>query len=114
MSTKIAPKPKTQTQGAPTERDIARLQKDVSDALAELDVNRRPQLSSEYIEKDISLTAGRENMIEHGLGRKYRGWKLVDITEPAYVWRVKSSSADKGKYLVLCSDVDVTVRIEVF
>lgn len=87
------------------------------------EITRRPQLSAEVMQNPvgtdaaIALTAGVENLIEHGLGKTVRGWRLVDIQGPAFVWRVTSPTTngyDSTKHLALGCSATVTVKIEVW
>lgn len=114
-------KHQAQAQG-PWAYDLLRLQSALEPMLAEL--ARRPQLGSELIEKSataqvtgVALTVGVENLVEHGLGKVVRGWQLVDIRGPAFVWRVESpasSDYDETKHLALACSANVTVMLEVY
>lgn len=106
-----------------TAYDLVQAQENVKRSLDS--ITRRPHLDSEFLEREgtatltgLALTAGRENLVEHGLGRDIRGWWVTDIRGPAWVWRVTSPSTNGGddlsRFLVLgCSD-DVTVTLVVF
>ena len=102
---------------------LSRLQDAVDRLSTELDINRRPQLSGEFIEKEdgsdldgITLTVDIVNLVCHGMGRKVRGWKIVDQDAPAYIYRVTTAGAnpDETTYLALGTTATVTVKLEVF
>jgi hypothetical protein len=61
-----------------------------------------------------TLTAGVENLLEHGLGKAVSGWRIVDINVPAFVWRVTTSTAPAARYLSLGVSATAVVSIEVF
>jgi len=105
---------------AVTPFDLEVMQQQIRTVTDEIAGERRPQLSAEFIEKNagnnqgISLTAGIENLVAHGLDRKIRGWYLADIQGPAIVWRVAASDADLSKHLPLACSASVTVRLVVW
>ena len=73
----------------------------------------KPQMDTLYYE-DVELLAGVENWLEHGLGRKVRGWRLEENDTPALVYRVTASSADLTKFLPLAASSNSCVKITVF
>ena len=104
-------------------RDIKRVVTALSENLGRVfdDIAARPQLDSRLIEKatsatltGLALVRDQENLIVHGLGRAVRGWHLVDIRGPAFVWRVADSDADLTLYLPLSCSHSVTVTLVVF
>lgn len=52
--------------------------------------------------------------IQHGLGRAYQGWHLLDIQGDARVWRDPASVSDSSKFLPLRASATVTVSLWVF
>lgn len=62
----------------------------------------------------VSLTAGYENLVEHGLGRKYRGWRLAGINAFAMVCDDASATDSPELFLPLLCTADCTVNLEVF
>lgn len=102
--------------------DVAQAQEATKKVLD--DITRHPQLGAELLinpttrlEVSVALTAGVENLVEHGLGKEVRGWRIVDIRGPALVWRI-TSPATTGyvatKHLALSCSADVTVKLEVY
>jgi hypothetical protein len=61
-----------------------------------------------------TLTAAVENLLEHGLGRAYRGWIITDQDQACHIYRYTSSTADAKKFLPLVSTATVNVGIWVF
>ena len=68
-----------------------------------------PIISGVLLE-DISLTTG-SNSVEHKLGRKLRGWWVVDKNANVTIYR---SAAKEDKILTLTASGSVTVSIWVF
>lgn len=62
----------------------------------------------------LTLTAGVENWIEHGLAATVTGWRVVDISAPAMIWRVTGTTAPAGKFLALGTTATASVKIEVW
>ena len=60
--------------------------------------------------KDVVLANG-SNVINHKLGRKPQGWRIVDINGAATIYR---SAALNNLTLTLTSNAAVTVSLEVF
>lgn len=88
---------------------IARIQAKNQEMADELDEGRRPWLSTELLE-DIDLTT-TETKVKHKLGKKPRGWWVVDSDAAATVRR--SATADKD-FLPLTASAAVTVSLLVF
>ena len=85
------------------------------------EITRRPQLATELIEKapgsattGITLIAGQENRIQHGLNRAFRGWRLTDVQADTRIWRDTATKEDPKLYLVLRTFATVTITVEVF
>jgi len=74
-----------------------------------------PFLGKEIIDgvllTNVALTTSATN-VYHGLGRKYRGWIVVDNTTPCWVYA--SVSSDPSKTLSLIATVTTTVSLWVF
>jgi hypothetical protein len=68
-----------------------------------------PSLKS-LILKDITLAIG-SNTINHLLGRKQQGWRVIDINGAAVIYR---SQPFNNLTLTLTSDAVVTVSLEIF
>jgi hypothetical protein len=62
----------------------------------------------------VSLTAGVQNVLEHGLGRDWRGWRIVDDDVGAAVFTDATATQDPKYFLVLGCDINCNVEIEVF
>lgn len=95
------------------ERVGSQLQQAIAAVLDEINVNRRPQLSSELLDP-VALTSGTTKLVQHKLGRAVRGFKVVDINAAAHVFRDSSSTADLTKYLPVQANANCTVTLEVF
>lgn len=93
------------------DRDLETLQDRIQDFLDEI----YAQPGSNTIQYDnVYLTSGAQNLFEHGLGRAYRGWRIVDTDNSAIVYRDTSATDDVTKFLVLGCTANCTVSIEVF
>lgn len=68
-----------------------------------------PSLQTQLI-KNITLSVGT-NVINHKLSRQQQGWRVVDITGAAQIYR---SAPLNATTLTLTSDAAVTIALEVF
>lgn len=64
--------------------------------------------------KNVQLTAGRENLVQHGLGRSVRGWLVCDVNAAAVINRYAASTASLSTYLPLQTSATATVSLWVF
>lgn len=98
----------------------------VQDAVGRI-LNRlaeQPHLDADLIEKTsaavavgLTLTAGQENLLVHGLGQPVRGWWIADIQTPALIWRIATPSSgnyNANTHLALGTSATATVIIVVF
>lgn len=69
--------------------------------------------NNSLILKNQSLVTGA-NVINHKLGRKLQGWKLVRIRSAANIYDNQDFNQMPQLTLYLVSDADVVVDIEVF
>jgi len=53
-------------------------------------------------------------LVEHGLGRAFQGWRVVDINANVVVYHDSSSTADITKFLPLKASGNATIKLEVF
>jgi len=53
-------------------------------------------------------------LVEHGLGRAFQGWRVVDINANVVVYRDSSSTADLTKFLPIKASDNATIKLEVF
>jgi hypothetical protein len=67
-----------------------------------------------HIVEQKTLGAAATTLVEHKLGRKVRGWYVVDSSANAKVNRDVSSTADLTKFLPLYADVETIVDLVVF
>lgn len=63
--------------------------------------------------KEIALVTGT-NVINHRLGRNLQGWKSTRVRAQASLYDLQDSNQTPGLTLVLVSDADVVVDLEVF
>lgn len=61
----------------------------------------------------IELVIG-SNLINHRLGRKLQGWIVVGINGAAQIYDQQADNRSPQLTLILVSDADVTVNLEVF
>jgi hypothetical protein len=69
--------------------------------------------NNSLILKDISLVTG-SNTINHKLGRKLQGWKIVRQRAAASLYDTQDSNQLADRTLVLVSSANVVVDLEVF
>lgn len=71
-----------------------------------------PSLKSNIL-KSVALASG-SNTINHLLGRKLQGWRLVRVRANATVYDNQDSNQNPAQTLILVASADVTCDIEVF
>ena len=64
--------------------------------------------------EDVSLTAGRENLVEHGLGRAYKSWIVAKPQSPALVYAYTATTAAAATYFAVVPTADCVVDFVVF
>lgn len=78
----------------------------------------RPVINSPIIDgillKNISLTNGVTNKIDHKLGRTLRGWKVVRQRASAIIWDTQDTNANPSTTLNLNCSAAVVVDLWVF
>lgn len=70
---------------------------------------QNPSLQTQLL-KNISLSVGT-NVINHKLSRVQQGWRIVDVTSAAHIYR---SAPLNATTLTLTSDAATTIALEVF
>lgn len=73
---------------------------------------RNPALQSQVL-NDVSLINGT-NTINHGLGRKLQGWKIVRQRAAASIYDQQDTNSMPDLTLILVSNAVVSVDLEVF
>lgn len=56
----------------------------------------------------VSAKANETVVIKHGLGRPVEGWVVVDIDQPARVWRSGENGRERLELMV---DLDCTLSV---
>lgn len=92
-------------------RVINNIQSNIEDSLAPLIL--KTQNDSAIITSQ-ELVAGQNNVINHTLGRKLVGWKLVRVRGQATVWDTQDDNPASNLTLWLHTSANVTVDLEVF
>ena len=78
-----------------------------------LPFSANPMLDGVLLE-GATLTADVENLIEHGLGRDWRGWFLTDKQTITDVVSYTSTTQSKAKFLSVVPRDTVTVGMWIF
>ena len=91
--------------------DSEQIQDNVAEAVEQL--LERPSLAINLLE-GLTLTSGSENLIEHGLDRAVRGWRIVDVNLATDIFRNTATTADPTRFLSLTTTLTASVSIEVF
>lgn len=60
------------------------------------------------------LSASNPNVVNHLLGRKLQGWKLIRVRAQATIWDTQDTNQSPQLTLNLKTSADVTVDLEVF
>jgi hypothetical protein len=66
------------------------------------------------LKQGISLLSASTTLVPHGLGHSFTGWKVVDLTADARVWRDTTSTASAALFLPLKCSTNCTVKLEVW
>jgi hypothetical protein len=66
------------------------------------------------LEGGIPLLAAGTTLVPHRLNRPVRGWRVVDTTADARVWRDTTSTEPADRFLALRCSANTTVKLEVF
>jgi hypothetical protein len=85
---------------------IQRIQDQISAALDPL--TRLPLVAGRLIES-VALKAGKDNLVEHGLGREIRIWTLCRQNADSRVW--EKTAALPSKHVNLWCSADCTVSL---
>lgn len=64
--------------------------------------------------QDIQLVSGMNPPINHRLGRKLQGWKVIMQNAQASIWDSQQTNTMPQLTLLLNSDAPVTISLEVF
>lgn len=94
----------------PRRLDFPTLQEQWAQAIDPMLTNPALQVS---VVHDVKLAAG-SNAINHRLGRKLQGWKIVRQNGPATIYDQQDANQMPELTLVLVSDAAVTVSVEVY
>jgi hypothetical protein len=95
----------------PTDTTVNRIRETLARSLES--ISKIALLNGNLLE-DVELTAGSENLVQHGLGRTVRGWWLCDLDTAAIVNRYDASDADLAVYLPLQTSATAIVSLWVF
>lgn len=98
-------------QGPVKTQDLTIIQENIARVL---DRFTSAESSDGVLLEDLALSAGVENLVEHGLGRRFRGWFIADVDAGATIWRVSASTANLSRYLPLATSTAATVALWVF
>lgn len=90
---------------------LTQLQDNISAALQPLVKN--PLLDGLLID-DITLTSGSTTVVNHGLGRKVRGYIVVKSNANVTVYIVEANQVAPEAQLVLSTTVTATISLYVF
>lgn len=77
------------------------------------EVSGCPLIDGRLIES-IVIVLGTPKVVQHGLGRKLKGWLMVRKSAGASIWDSQSTNALATKSLVLNASANVTVSLWVF
>ena len=62
----------------------------------------------------LVLTAGKDNVVQHTLGRPAKGWFVVNANAAATVYQSKSTNPVPNQQILLVTSATVTVSLWVF
>ena len=94
--------------------DLERIQDSLQSALIPV---QRASILDGHLLDETTLTAGQDNIVNHKLGRKIRGWIVVrniptNAAAAADVWEATSSLPDK--HIILKTSASTKVTLWVF
>lgn len=94
-----------------TDDQLARLESNIENTFA-------PIITKEILNgrliKNIALTAGLTNKVEHGLQREVLGYIIVKKGANAVIWDGEASNTMKSSFLNILCSANVTVSFWVF
>lgn len=79
-----------------------------------LDAITDRQILDGILIKDISLTAGRTNEIDHKLGRLSIGWIVVRKRNDVNVWDLQDNNSNPTSTLSLACSMDTIIDLWIF
>ncbi len=94
-----------------TDPVVNRIQRNLEDSVNP--IVDLPPMSGQIL-TDVAVATGSTVLVEHKLGRAYRGWVLVDNDTACTIHRDDTSTADTTLYLPLVSSATTTVDLWVF
>ena len=90
---------------------VSQLQQNVAEYVHQLRDN--PRLSGLLVE-DVVLTSGQTTTVNHGLGRKIRGFEVVYTNAQVDVWAIDANQLTPLRTLVLSTSANATISLWVF
>ena len=91
--------------------NLQRIQDNIEKVLNPL---ARKEISDGLLIEDVAIVSGTMKSIDHGLGRKLRGWFAVRVSANAVIWDNQSTNLFPTRTLNLQSSANVTVSLWVF
>ncbi len=70
--------------------------------------------TGELVLQGIELVSSQINLVNHGLGRNYRGFEVHSTDQAVFIWEDTSSDADQSLYIPLLCSTDCTVDLKVY
>lgn len=74
---------------------------------------QNPSLQSQIL-NGVNLGSGVVNTVNHMLGRKLQGWRIIGINAQATIWDSQSTNTTPDVTLLLNTSAPVQVNLEVF
>lgn len=91
--------------------DLNKVQDNIDNAFSYL---VQDPFTSAVLLKNIKLTAGNDNIINHKLGRNLIGWILVRKRGPGDIWDKQDENTIPNLTLILNTSQDVVVDLRVY
>lgn len=93
------------------DRIVNQIQDNVEQVLSPL---LRALISDGRLIENILIETGTPKSINHGLGRKLRGWMVTSKNSNADIWDSQSTNKLSSKTLILNSSANVIISLWVF
>jgi hypothetical protein len=92
-------------------RIVDQLQDNIESTLDKLTAN--PFVDGVQV-TSVSLAAGQDNYVNHGLGHAFQGWWITDRDGMGEVWQSATTNKSPELYVILQTSVNVIVDLWIF
>lgn len=92
-------------------QDLNQVQDRISDVFDDIS---SAEIINGVLLKSVSLVTGQENLVQHKLGRKFRGYLVIAKSDNSVIWDNNSTVNMPSKYVDLRCSANVVVDLWIF